>query len=186
MTQAEEIRKLRAEVTRQANILLGGSSGSNTATTEDIREMYPGMPTQVARPIVHPYGFVSRSAPGTPQTTGRVGEHPAARIVLGHRDPSRPTTIQPGEAVVYSLGKYQVRVLNDKLQLGKDGDWEVIPVGETLRDFLIALVELYAAHKHIGNLGFYTTVPDNAAQATQLKTNNLDNDKILARDGGRY
>jgi phage gp45-like len=186
MTDADLVRFIRNEISRQVNVLLHGQAGENNHETETIDNMYPGQASQTARPVMHPYGIVSRAPRGIIQITGRIGDHPGNRMVLGHRDKNRPTDLQEGETSVYSIGKYQVRVLNDKLQVGKDGDFETVVVGETLRDFLIAFIQLYVAHTHIGNLGYNTTVPQNAPQATELQTNNLDNDKILSKDGGRY
>ena len=74
----------------------------------------------------------------------------------------------------------------DSIKFGKDSDFEVVPVGETLKDFLVSLIELIVQHTHLGNLGYPTGVPQNAADFTQLQANNLDNEKILAKDGGRF
>lgn len=186
MIDAEIVRYIRSEVAKQVNVLLHGQAGGNTHEAEDIDQMYPGQATQPSRPVMHPYGIVSRAPRGIIQITGRIGDHPGNRMVMGHRDKDRPDDFDEGEIVVYSIGKYQIRVLKDKIQIGKAGVYEVLPVGETLRDFLKEFIQLYVAHTHIGNLGFNTTIPQNATQATLLKTNNLDNDKILSKDGGRF
>lgn len=186
MTDAEIVRFIKEEVRKQVLVILPGATGNNTHESEDIEQMYPGLPTQPLRPVMHPFGFVSRAVRGIIQVVGRTGDHPANRMVLGHRDKNRPTDMNEGESIAYSIGGYQVRILNNKIQVGKNGDFETVVVGETLRDLLKALIQVYVEHKHVGNLGYYTTVPDNAVQATQLKTQNLDNDKILSKDDGRY
>jgi hypothetical protein len=186
MTDSDIRKFIRDEIDRKVNVILHGDSGSNTKEAEDIQNLYPGQPTITSRPVMHPFGFVSRAVAGTIQVIGRIGAHTGNRFVLGHRDKNRPDGLEEGECAIYSLGTYEVRIFNTKVQVGKGGTFETLVVGETLRDFLKEFIQIYVAHKHIGNLGFYTTVPDNQAQATQLKTNNLDNDKILAKDSGRF
>jgi phage gp45-like len=186
MNDSEIKREIRQEIRRHMDIILGGYAGGNTQESEDIQDMYPGMPPQEKRPVMHPFGIVSRAPNGIVQVTARQGEHPANRLILGHRDKGRPSDLSEGETLVYSLGKYQCRVLNGQIQVGKDGVYETVVVGDTLNTFLKALLDFYIAHLHIGNLGFYTSVADNAPDVTQLKTNNLDNDKILCKDGGRF
>lgn len=182
---AETIKYIRMEVRRQMNVLLGAKSSGSDGTKESVVDAFPGYGNQPNRPIVAPYGFASRAPDGTKQMTGRVGDDPASRVVLGHMAQDRPA-VDDGEAAIYSSAGYKIRVFKDKIQVAKGGDFETVPVGETLRDFLKALIEIYVAHTHEGNLGYETTPPDNFADAEQLKTENLDNDKILAKDGGRY
>lgn len=190
MIDADIKKFIREEIRRQVMVILPGSSGENDQQSETISQMYPGMADQPARPVMHPYGFVSRAAQGTIQVVGRNGDHPANRMVLGHRDKNRPSDLSSGESAVYSFGKYQVRVKNELLEIGKDGDFEPMVMGETLRDFLIEFINLYLAHSHVTTApGYLTTVPADAANVLatqQLKANNLDNDKILAKDDGRF
>lgn len=179
------------EIQRQMDVLLSGKSGGSTIQNgdfkEDIQEMYPGLTTITTRPVIHPFGFVSRAAAGVLQVVGKMGEHIGNRFVVGHRDKDRPQNLNVGESVVYSSGKYQVRVLNNAIQVGKNGTYQTVVMGEALRDLLKALIDLYAAHTHISaDPGNPTEPPDNESDATQLKTDNLDNDKILAKDGGAF
>lgn len=186
MDDANLRRYIEQLVRQQVNILLGGTAQNGLIDREDIVEMYPGMPTQLARPTVRPYGLASRAPAGTRQITGRVGENTGARAVLGHLDGARPAGLAEGESVLYSRDGYRVRVRNGEIQVGKGDTYETVVVGDTLKALLIALLDFYVQHKHIGNLGYYTSQPDNAANVQQLKTENLDNDKILAKDNGRF
>lgn len=186
MTDSEIIRFIRKEIQRQVNVILSGKSGNNTIETEDIQEMLPGMSTQPLRPVMHPYGFASRSSPGTVQVTGRMGEHTVNRMVIGHRDANRPTDLDAGESVVYSSGKYQIRVENNQIMVGKDGTYEVVMMGESLQAFLISLLNLIITHRHLGNLGFDTSPPTNASSFLELREDNLDESQMLAKDGGKF
>lgn len=167
------------------NIITGGAAGETTKTTESIQEIYPGHPTIENRPVVHPYGFVSRAKKGTLAVTAQQGSHPGNKMTLGHRNPNAPD-IDEGESAQYSSGGYAVRVYNNQIQVGKNGVYETVVVGETLKAFLITIVDLIVAHTHLGNLGFPTGVPVNAAAFTSAKDESVANDKILAKDGGRF
>lgn len=186
MDKSELRRMVKEEIRQQLNIILNAEAGENTTQTETINKLFPGQTGINARPVVHPFGFVSRAVQGIISVTVRVGDHIGNRMTIGHRDKDRPSDIDEGESVVYSMGKYQVRVLNKALQVGKDGVYETVVVGETLRDFLINFIQLYALHQHLDAIGYLTEIPTNAEQAIDLQTENLDNDKILAKDEGRF
>ena len=91
-----------------------------------------------------------------------------------------------GESVQYSAGGYRVVCKAGEIFVGKGEDLEHMVVGETLKALLISLITHINAHTHLGNLGYPTGVPLNAADFTEDQANFLDNDKILAKDGGRY
>lgn len=173
------------EIQKQLNVIASGSAGANTSETENINALFPGMPPLEGRPVMHPYGFVSRAAVDTISVTARQGNHPGAYLTLGHRDKNRPA-IENGESAIYSIGKFQITAKTDKILIGKDGVFEELVMGETLREFLITFIDLFIAHQHLGNLGYLTSVTQNATEATQAKTDYLDNSKILAKDGGRF
>lgn len=173
------------EIRRQLKIITAGQAGSTTMTTETIDNLMAGHPSIPDRPIMRPYGFASRAPVGTISVTAQMGEHPGNKMTLGHRDKDAPS-IEEGESVQYSMGGYRVKVQNGEIFVGKGDDLEHMVVGETLKEFLITLVAALVAHTHIGNLGFSTSPPENAMDFTQAQTDFLDNDKILAKDGGRY
>lgn len=176
---------VRDEIRRQLKIITSGSAGETTMTTEDIQALMPGMPTIPARPIMHPYGFASRAPNGMISVTAQQGEHPGNKLTLGHRDKNAPS-VDEGESVQYSQGGYRIIVKNGEIFVGKGGDLEHMVVGETLKAVLIAIIQKIIVHTHLGNLGYPTGVPQNAEDFTAIQTDNLDNDKILAKDGGRF
>ena len=183
---SEMMRFIREEIKRQVQIITSGETGATSTHTETINSLYPGMDPIQSRPISQPYGFASRAARGTISVTAQQGDHPGNKITLGHRDKDKPSDLDEGESAQYSVGKYQVRARKDKLELGKDGVWEEMVMGETLRTFLIELLDLIVAHQHQGNLGYPTSAPITASDFTSLKASNLDNSKILAKDGGMF
>lgn len=176
---------VRDEIRRQLKVITSGSAGTTTMTTETIENLMPGHPGIPDRPIMHPYGFASRAPNGMISVTAQQGEHPGNKLTLGHRDKDAPA-LDEGESVHYSVGGYAIFVKNGEIFLGKNGDLEHMVVGETLKAVLIALITAINAHTHLGNLGYPTGVPQNVADFTDIQTQNLDNDKILAKDGGRF
>lgn len=121
MSDSEIQRYIRQEVQRHLNILLPGVSQNATRDAEDISNMYPGMNPISARPVVRPYGLVSRAPKGTAQVTGRMGAHPANRMVIGHRDANAPTPPDEGDAILYHKLLSQVQALKDKIVLLRQG-----------------------------------------------------------------
>lgn len=61
MTHSEILKLIRTEIAIAMQTIASGQAGDNTITAEDIQNLFPGMPTLAARPIMHPYGFVSRA-----------------------------------------------------------------------------------------------------------------------------
>ena len=202
MIDPEVKRIIQEEVRQQLNVILNGAAGANDQQTETISAMFPGSPDITGRPVMHPFGFASRATSGTISVVARVGASSQNRMTLGHRDSKRPTMDQ-GEAVLYSSGGFQVRAQNDmilagqvagyQIQVKKDmilagkGDvLEPVIMGATGVAFFTALIQLIVVHTHEGNLGIETPPPLNAEDFLQLKAQNLDNNFLLAEDGGRF
>lgn len=185
MNESDIRRLIKKEIEIALQVITSGSAGSNTGTTESINELFAGLPTLPDRPIMRPYGFTSRAPSGTISVTAQQGSHPGNKLTLGHRDAS-PPDVAVGESAIYNLAGYIIKIESGKIQVGKSGEFEPLVVGDTLNDFLIAMMELIIAHTHLGNLGTPTGPPMNAAQFTTLKTENLDNEMLLTKDGGRF
>lgn len=181
-----EIRRfIQQEIIRHMNVILSGSAGDATVNSETIESLYPGMPSIPDRPVMHPYGMASVAPKNTISVTARQGENPGNRLVLGHRDSKKPT-LQTGETAIYNLNGYEVRLKGDSIALGKGGTFETAVVGETLVTLLSNLLTEISTHTHLGNMGAPTSPPQNTASFTNLKTQYIDNNKILAKDGGRF
>lgn len=186
MNESDIKRAIRDEVRQQLNVILNASAGANDVQNETISSLFPGSPDITNRPVMHPYGIVSRAVRGTISVVAKVGADIHNRMTLGHRDSKRPTDVEEGETIMYSVGDYRVKVSKTKILVGKGQDYEPVLVGETTRQFLISLVQLIVTHTHMGNLGIETPPPLNATAFVELQAENLDNKKILAQDGGRY
>lgn len=182
MMDAEIQRFIREQIKQQLNIILSGAAGDNDSMTETIDTLFPGMPGITGRPVMHPFGFVSRATPGTISVTAKVGADIQNRMTLGHRDKGRPTDLLAGETCVYSTSGYRLVWKEGSLMIGKGDDLEEAVMGETLNDFLTQLIELIVDHTHASP----GSPPTNEEDFIQLQTDFLDNDKILSKDGGRF
>lgn len=132
---------------------------------------------------IQEYGFASRPKAGAQAVVLFLGGNRDHGVVVGVEDGEiRPKDLAEGEASVYSFGKYQVRVKNDRIQVGKDGTWETVVVGETLAELLGYMIDDLAQHTHPAP----GAPPATAAAITARKGAYVTNGKILAKTGGRF
>lgn len=178
MMTPEDRKFIREEIARQVNIILSGQAGANTVQTETIDNLFPSMPSIVQRPVMHPYGLVSRAPRGTLSVTARQGEHAGNRIVIGHRDRDKPE-VQGGEVQLYNQFGQAIYLKNGSVHLGEASASKPAVLGDDLKAMLEQLIDAIASHTHVGNLGFPTAPPVEAAQFSSIKSSNLSNDKIL-------
>lgn len=189
MLDADDVRFIREEIGRQVGIILTGQTQNSAANHSDIINMFAGMPAIEKKPTIFPYGYASVAPDNVQAIIGRMGSHFGNRIILGHRAADRPTDLAKGEAAVYSVGGYSIRVKNGSVQVGKGGVYETQVVGETLAQALSALISALASHTHMyddAGSPSVTQPPQNASAITNVSSNFIDNGKILAKDGGRF
>lgn len=142
MITASDMAWIRREIARQVSIVMHGKTADtnidDAAGTESIDACPPGAPTIEGRPVVHPYGLVSRAKKDTIAVVARVGDHPGNKMVLGHRDANRPKLGAAGEVALYDAfgnrillqdGKIVV-TLDDKLELGAGATKEAARKGD--------------------------------------------------------
>lgn len=184
---AETQRYIKDQIKQQLNIILNAESGANTSQVETVNALFPGMPGIINRPVMHPFGFVSRAVQGTISVVAKIGSDIQNRMTIGHRDKGRPSDVEEGEMMIYSVGNFRVKISKTQVLVGKGTTYEPLVVGETLRQLLIALIQEIANNEtHLGNLGFQTSPPLDALELIDIQTQYLDNKKILAQNGGRF
>lgn len=199
----EDIKFIRQLIDQRMNIILPGVSQNAQGRREDVANRFPGLPVITDRPVMSPWGFISRAPAGTPQVTGRMGADPRNVMVLGHMDLS-PPSVDAGETAIYS-STVVFKLLKDKLQLlqqqsgfsleatstavtgGQNTTQETLVAGETLVELLGLLIDWMIAHTHITTApGASTTASPTASDLTTLKTQYLTTPKILLKSGGRF
>jgi hypothetical protein len=192
MIDSEMRRAIQQEILRYVNVILPGVAQNATLDSsigpcEDTYNYFPGQPVSLKRPSLKPYGFMSRAPDGTTQVSGRMGNDTGNRIVLGHRDQNAPNPDEVGEALIYSVGGYQVRCQNGDIEIGKNGVFEPCVMGEQLKQLFLVLLSALADHIHTDSTDEGVTgPPTNASTYTDLSSNYIQNDDILCKDGGRF
>lgn len=133
---SETARFIREEIKRQLNVLMTGVAGDNDGLNETIENLYPDMPDIEDRPIAHPFGLASRAPSGTLSLTGRVGDHPGNRTILGHYDEDRPDDLGEGETVLYNESGERIYLKDGEILIGSADSDEAMVLGNVLKDFL--------------------------------------------------
>lgn len=180
MMDSETRRFIREEIARQVRIILTGATDSNTSQREGIAQLFPGMPTIESRPVMHPYGMVSRAPDGTIQVCGRQGEHQGNWLVLGHRDANRPD-IDQGEAALYNAEGQAIYLKNGEVRVGSLESQNPVVLGDELRAYLDAIIAWARTHTHIVTApGADSFVPTQEAALQTIQDNNVGNDTIFS------
>jgi hypothetical protein len=180
MMTPDDRKFIKEEIARQVNIILSGQAGANTVQTETIENLFPAMPSILRRPVMHPYGLVSRAPRGTLSVTARQGEHAGNRLVLGHRDKDKPQ-VAVGEVQLYNQFGQAIYLKNGSVHLGVAAASNPAVVGNELKAMLQELLTLLANHTHIGNVGAPTSPPIQSGQFTSIKSGQVDNNNILSQ-----
>jgi len=147
MLDAEIRREIRREIKNHLNIILNCQLGESTTEDQEIEQVFPGAPKLNKRPIVHPYGFVSRAPKGKLGVSAQVGEHIGARIILGVRDDARAdmSFLEDGEACLYSENGEKIVLRNDRTQLGSENADNPVVLGNEIKDLLSQLIAILKA-----------------------------------------
>jgi hypothetical protein len=195
MTDAELRKLIKDEIKQQINIILNAETSDNTSQTESINALFPGMPVIENRPVMHPYGFVSRAPEGTISVVAKTGDHPGNRMVLGHRDKNRPT-VQSGETMLYNEFGDKIYVSQgiirattpkwiteaDSIFIGSESADEPFVLGKVFKNYFAEpLLDQLRVETHISGIpGYPTSIPQNAAQYAQIEASPIMDEKILS------
>ncbi len=181
MNESELKKWVRDEIQRQLVVIQNASAGGSDGQKETIDNLYPGSPSIPERPLMHPFGFVSRATKKVISIVARIGQDPSNRMVLGHRDSNRPANLEEGESAIYSSAGYQIRAMIDGIRLVKGDTRHALLLGDDVITVLASLLDLIIAHTH----GPPGTPPSNAVDFTNLKVENLASTTLLStKDGG--
>jgi hypothetical protein len=94
-----------------------------------------------------------------------------------------PLQAADGSTVVRALAGKKAHLLSDTaVLLGRGGadPTEPLVLGNVFKEAYSSHLGLDAAHKHIGNLGYLTFVPDNASDMLDVKASPVDDDAMLS------
>lgn len=169
---AELLRFIRQEIRTQLCAILNCYVGESTTEDQEIDQPVPGAGKMNKRPVAHPYGFVSRAPVGTLGVTGRVGDHPGARMLLAYRDKARAdmTWLKDGEACLYNANGDKIIIAEDKVQLGSEAAANPVVLGNELVDLLGKLMDLIITGDFLLVTSPGNPTAPNPAKASQVTT----------------
>lgn len=129
MMDSNDWAMIRREIARQVSVVLHGQTAATNVddapATESIDNCPPGTPTITGRPVMHPYGLVSRAIKETISVVARVGNHPANLMVVGHRDKNRPALGADGEVALYDSTGNQIHLKDGKIVVKLQSKMEI-------------------------------------------------------------
>lgn len=187
MEQSDIIKTIRQEVAKALNVILAGVAGPNAIDSETIQNLFPGMPDIPTRPVMHPYGHVSRAANGTASIVAKMGDHVGNRIVIGHRDKARPS-VDEGETMLYNSSGEQIYIKHGdiiftgpKIHIGSSAAAEPFVLGLVFQSFANQLLQLIEEHTHVTSApGSATSPPINQTDFENLRQDPISNSAILS------
>jgi hypothetical protein len=121
------------------------------------------------------------------QRYGLGGKDPDSAFVLKRltsKEDQIPLQAMDGSTVIKSInGKKNHILSNTAIFLGRGGSadpTEPLVLGNVFTTAYSHDLQQTAIHKHIGNLGYFTAVPDNAQEFLDLKASPVDDKAILS------
>lgn len=180
MIDPEMRQAIKQEIKQQMNVILNCVLRDSTTETQEIEQVYPGAPLLDKRPVMHPYGLVSRAPAGKIGVTARLGEHIGSRIILGVRDENRADmALNEGDTCLYDEHGNRIALNSTGTHIGSLEADNPAVLGDELLELLTFLMTRLIA----GDL-FLSTSPDSptgpnptyTAALTELKTRLIDTD----------
>lgn len=142
MIEPEIQRLIRDEIRRSMNAIIMAECGADEEKNQQtVRNMYGCGSLTDKYPVASPYGFASRAPEKTLAVLGRLGEHPASRIILSHHDIAKPDMLE-GEAVLYNAAGQQIRLEKEKIKIGGASADEPLVLGKVLMEFLGKVIDM--------------------------------------------
>lgn len=180
MTESEIRRLIRAEIREAlAPIMMGFVVSNENVQRSTMKRTSMEGPTPNVRNI-QPFGISSKAPPATEALFVPVNGDPTHVNMVGHFDKAKPEVTKDGETSLYDSFGHEVYLSENKMQFGSQASANPMMLGDVVQQLFSTLLELIASHNHIGNLGYPTGVPSNAAQFTELKASPVDDGAIIS------
>lgn len=94
-----------------------------------------------------------------------------------------PAQAVTGDSVYRALASKKAHLISDtRINLARGGaePTENLVLGQIFKEMMSEFLQIFAEHRHIGNLGYYTPPPDNFNDALDLKASPVDDEAILS------
>lgn len=179
MTESE-IRKLIRQVVQEtiAPILLASVTKNENSLRTNFKYFASAGEIPDVRNI-QPFGVSSRAPVGTNALVVPIDGNQTHLVIVGNHDADKPTT-DDGETILYDAYGHVVYLSQTKMQFGSKTSSENMVLGKVFKQFADNLLTALQAETHLGNLGFPTSPPVNAATYAALQTSPIQDDAILS------
>lgn len=182
MIDPELKRAIKNEIMQQMNVVLNCILKSSDTESQEIEQVYPGAPLLDKRPVIHPYGLVSRAPAGKLGVTARVGEHTGARIIIGVRDENRAgfDFINEGDVCLYDENGNKILLNASGIHIGSENAENPAVLGTEIKELLaLIMTRLIAGDLFLSSSPGSPTAPNPAytTALTEAKTRLLDTEE---------
>ncbi len=99
------------------------------------------------------------------------------------KEDSIPEEFNNDKVVLKTTSAEEFVLVCNNIKLGSDGSSENLVLGQVFKDMMSEVLGALGVHKHIGNLGYLTFVPDNASTYLNKKASPVDDEEILSDKG---
>ena len=168
----KEIREMLAP------ILLGFIVSNESNMTSTIKRMQSEGPIARTRNI-QPFGISSRAPTNTTCLTIPISGDPTHLIMVGHYDSNKPSC-NDSETILYDAYGHLIYLSQNKMQFGSKTSANPMMLGDIVQTLFENILDKIAAHRHIGNLGYQTSPPDNATEFEALKASPVQDGSIIS------
>jgi phage gp45-like len=179
MTEAETIRMVRQIIRTELAAIFMGNVQSNESQTRSTAKRFSNEAPIGNMRSIQPYGISSRAPAQTQGLIVPVNGDPTHLLLLGHFDEARPVGAD-GETFLYNEFGQMVYLSNGKIQVGTKASAENLVLGQVFKTFMTNLLTQLQEETHIGNLGYATSVPINAAEYEALAESPIADEEILS------
>lgn len=179
MTESDIIKLVKRTMREQlAPILMGIVVSNESQNRSSAQRFDTDSPISNLRNI-QPFGFSSRAPKGTPGLVVPIAGDPTHLNLVGHFDEGRPSG-SDGETLFYNAFGQLIYLSNGKIQVGSKASAENMVLGQVFKSMMDTLLVAIKTHTHVGNLGYSTSPPENAADFDAIKASPVDDGAILS------
>jgi len=179
MTDVELSKYIKDVVRQEITAILMGKVTSNDSQVRTSIQRFPSETPLHNLRNMQPYGHSSRAPVGTQTLVVPINGDPTHMVAAAHYDPDRPTGAD-GETLLYDAHGHVVYLSESKIQIGSKAADEPAVLGNVFKTMMDTLLDALSQETHIGNLGYATSPPVNAASYSSLKESPIDDKAILS------
>ena len=181
MTNYEIKKMIRAVIREELSTMLMGTIQENASASRSSFKRFENESSIPNARSIQPFGFSSKAPAKTKCLVAPINGDATHQNIIGHFDEKKPD-IEDGESAMYSEGGKQIKVSNDKIQIGSNQDeTENLVLGQIFKKFASDLIIEMGKETHIClPPGYDSLPPTNKPAYDALKASPIDDELILS------